>query len=428
MRGHKRTITDVTTANAKAFPLLHLRTLPEMLLHTIPHDTIIPYGSVSFTLMENGPMGRKSKVWYRTDEGAFMTTIKGKQVVLAKGPDDSPDGPVRAAAGEKFRELMEMADMGLTRETTWIRTVCAAFIKKFSPVWKPRTLDLRQRYCRLFTDAIGGKTIGWLTPNIVTEVIDRFRGTHYRENRLGRRAYTFGDGAAAHALTTIKAVTAWAAESGIVKADPLRALAHPVQLSSGREALISDEEHSAVLAALCKPKDQYLRRFIIALACTGARPGEICAAEARYWRKNVNAIVYPAKQRARRGEHSHKTAHRGDDRIIRFEGEALPIIEDLMSRYPIGPLFRTSKGKRWNVVTLCTQFQRKVQAVLGRTTVTPKSYRHRFATKWLESGGDIDTLSKLIGASPRVIIHHYGHPNNYSPVFNAHLAAFLADQ
>jgi len=373
-------------------------------------------------------MPRKPSVWYRAESEAWFTTFKGKQTMLQKGPNDFPDGPVYTAALNRFLELSEVYEMGQTRETTNVRAVIAAYLAAMSPHWRPATRAIRERSCRLFSDAIGKRPLTYITPNVAIAVIDGNRGPHYRQTPFGRACTVFGDGAASAAIATIKAVTAWAYKQGIVKTDLLRALASPEGVSIGAEAVISDDEHSAVLAALCKRKDHPLRALIVCLHATGARPSELCAAEARYWRPAINAIVYPSKRRARKDSHRHKTSAKGKDRIIRFEGDALPIVLDLLQRFPIGPLFRTHHRKRWTVRTIDKEFRRRVQTVCERSTVTPKSYRHRFATKWLESGGDIHTLSRLIGASPQVIIHHYGHPDDYSARINNDLAAFLASE
>ena len=41
--------------------------------------------------------------------------------------------------------------------------------------------------------------------------------------------------------------------------------------------------------------------------------------------------------------------------------------------------------------------------------LTPYSYRHTFATAWLEQGRSVDILAELLGNSPAVIRKHYSH-------------------
>jgi integrase len=59
------------------------------------------------------------------------------------------------------------------------------------------------------------------------------------------------------------------------------------------------------------------------------------------------------------------------------------------------------------------------------TGFTAYSYRHTFATRWLEAGGSIDVLAELMGNSPETIRKHYAHLFNDKHELRQKLEAFL---
>jgi integrase len=92
-------------------------------------------------------------------------------------------------------------------------------------------------------------------------------------------------------------------------------------------------------------------------------------------------------------------------------------VKSLAKKHPKGPLLLTGKGRRlhkhlgrsgWTLSTLTQRF-RDIRDTLGMPKLTPYSYRHTFATAWLEQGRSVDILAELLGNSPAVIRKHYSH-------------------
>src|SRR5207247_172642 len=132
---------------------------------------------------------------------------------------------------------------------------------------------------------------------------------------------------------------------------------------------------------------------------------------------DLGAIVYHADDKRLEKEFRNKTASKGKDRIIFLTGAALELVKSLAKKHPKGPLLLTGKGRRlhthlgqggWTLSTLTQRF-RDIRATVGLPKVTPYSYRHTFATGWLEQGRSVDILAELLGNSPAVIRKHYSH-------------------
>lgn len=203
----------------------------------------------------------------------------------------------------------------------------------------------------------------------------------------------------------MRAALRWAVRVGHLASDPLGGLELPRQRSRGRETIVNDFQHAAALAA-AHPR---LREILVALENSGARPSEILAATASAWHDQAGALVYHADERRLLGEHRHKTAGADKDRVILFTGDALAMMRALVAKHPTGPLFRSQRaGRKWHGCVLCDHFC-ALRPVIGHRAYTPYSYRHTFATRWLERGGSVDDLADLLGNTPEVCRKHYKH-------------------
>jgi hypothetical protein len=56
-------------------------------------------------------MPQQSQVCYYESRAAFYTQFQGKRRLLAKGPNDYPDGPTYQAALKAFNRLMAGGDI-----------------------------------------------------------------------------------------------------------------------------------------------------------------------------------------------------------------------------------------------------------------------------------------------------------------------------
>jgi integrase len=179
----------------------------------------------------------------------------------------------------------------------------------------------------------------------------------------------------------------------------------PHMRSRSRDCLVGPDLHLLVLAAChCTA----LRNLVVALEDTGARPGELTAAEGKDWNEELRAVVYYGDDRRRQDEFRHKNARHRKDRIVRFTGEALDIARAAVARGPNTPLFPSLRGTKYAPKSVQNSF-RHLRDRLGVRGLTAYSYRHTFATNWLLAGKGIDVLAELLGNSPETIRKHYAH-------------------
>ncbi len=354
-------------------------------------------------------MARQASVRYWESRRAYACWFKGKQVILAEGPQDYPDGPTYNAAVKKFGQLVTMGNADLAKDNNDVQTVCDLYLRHISTRKTPRTFKIRKQFLQPFVDAHGKTLIRSLTRNMVDAWLDDMR--QWRTHPSTGHPTRWTNGSVRFAVASIQAALNWAASSGLTTRNPLGAMPAPRPHSKGREALTgrNPEERAANHQTILSAATGHFRPFIICLEATGCRPGELVHATAADFDAGIGAIVYHAEDNRLEHEHSHKTAGRGKDRVILFTGEALEIVKAMAKKYLTGPLFRTRGGKRgWALNEVMRRF-RLIRAATGIPRLTAYSYRHTFATSWLEQGKSIDVLAELLGNTPAIIRKHYSH-------------------
>lgn len=367
-------------------------------------------------------MPRKPSVRYWESRNGFYCTIKGEQVRLGDGPDDSAkDGPKYRAACKRFGELTCDDGASLAKDANTLETVCRLYLERISTRRKPRTVELRRRYLLAFVGEFGTVRVRDLTVHQVERFCDRMRQP--RTHKQTGHETCWSDGSVRNAIDSLNAALNWAIEAGVTATNPIRKAEKPSAQSRGEEAVISQELHGKILAA----SNAWLRPIVVCLEATGCRPGELVDATAAHFDPARNALVYKAKKK------EHKTSRTGKDRVILLTGEALKIVRELVGKYPTGPLFRTRCPKQvgehagqcwgWDVDELSATF-RGLRRRVGCPKLTAMSYRHTFATNWLLSGKSVDILAQLMGNSPMVIRQHYAHLLNQSDELRRQLEEF----
>jgi integrase len=351
-------------------------------------------------------MPRRASVRYWPSRGGYCCKLAGVQHLLASGPDDYPDGPTFKAACKAFWELTEGA-LKPADDYNVVRVVLDAYLVAAEKQLAPGTFKNKLEDCKLFADRWGDLRCNQLTTNCVRAVINDHPA--------------WGPGRQAIFITSIKRAFNWAVQDGTLKAHPLPGLSAPRGATRARDRVITPEEHALVLAAMAKPQSRYIRRLVVALENTGARPGELCNATVADWQDDVGAIVYYRDAARRAGEHRHKSAGRGKDRVIYFTGEALADVRAWVRGKPVSALlFPTRLGTRYGKVKLAVHFG-QLQKRTGLPHLVPYVYRHTFATNWLKRGESIEILATLMGNTPATIMHHYAHLIRQHAAMRAHL-------
>lgn len=371
----------------------------------------------------------------QTRKGAWCCWLRGKQHTLAVGPNDAPHGPAYNKALRAFSELHDLGNADLAKDRNTVDTICELYLRHIEKKRNPRSVKIRKRCLTPFVAALGKTTVKDLTQHAVDRWLETMQ--EWRKHPGTGRPTRWEDGSIRNAIASLQACFNWATTKNYISKNPLKGMEQPPARSRGREALIgaTAEERTANhlrILAECTPA---LGQLVIVLEATGCRPGELVYATANGFDAKLGALVYHADDKRLASEFRHKTAGKGKDRIIFLTGEALEIVRQLVKQHPTGPLFRTSKGHRlhkhlegrsgWTQNTLDDRF-RVIRERLGLPNLTPYSYRHTFATAWLEKGKSVDVLAELMGNSPAVIRKHYSHLLSDAANLRRQLEAFRA--
>jgi integrase len=238
------------------------------------------------------------------------------------------------------------------------------------------------------------------------------------------------------AVAVVSAMFNWCVEARLIPINPLGRLRRPAARSRGKDALLGAtpaerrDNHARILAAA----PSSLRPLIILMEATGCRPGELCSATAADFDARAGAFRFRSSAHARPGDTSHKAAGLGKERLIILQGEAAEIVAALMVEHPEGPIFRRrgysqdgvkKHGGAWTSSAVADAFER-IRERTGIPCLTAYSYRHTFATAWLEQGKPIDILATVLGNSEPIIRKHYAHLLVDVPNLRSHLSGFSA--
>lgn len=331
---------------------------------------------------------------------------------MSVGPEDAPDGPTYRAAIRKWLDLTALDNAPIQGDGNTCRVVFELWLRDLAGTAKPETMRKRRMDAAVFCQTeMGDWTASRLTPFAVKDWLRRMREPRTVTGKLpnGRtclRTHKWGDGRIASVITSLQAGFNWAVKNRLITKNPLRGLSAPLARSRGRDCIVGMDDHRRIMGA-CK---RNLREFIICLENTGCRPGELLMATAKDWDEDAGALVFYAEQRRQDGEAEHKTSRRGKDRRIFFTGPALELMRARVIAARKGPLWRSARHHRrpWDLHIVTSGFDR-LRRKLQMPKLTAYSYRHTFATKYLESGGGIDDLAALMGNTPAVIRKHYAH-------------------
>ena len=366
-------------------------------------------------------MPRRPSIVYFASRQAYYCQIDKRQHRLASGPDDAPRGPTYLAALERFRRLLEGQQVGSAGNQNTVRVICEEYLYHTRSQVRASTQTRRVSLLKPFVAALGDVRVSDLSPLRISAFVEQMRVPRLQQRGAAKPGLmSWGDSSITSFFETASAAFQWAIRGKLITENPLQGIKRPGSRSRSRDCLISPEQHQRLLQ-LCRSAG--MRRIVIALENTGARPGEIQAAEARYWDADRNALVYAADVRRREGEFRPKSAAY-KDRIIYFTGAAREQMQRLVGQYPTGPLFRKQDGHPYSAKAIQAFFKFKRQAV-GMPALTAYSYRHTFATRWLLEGRSIDVLAELLGNTPQVIRKHYAHLCNDWPAIRRQLEDFM---
>ena len=195
-------------------------------------------------------------------------------------------------------------------------------------------------------------------------------------------------------------------EYGIPKPTIRRVKEHPRQMR-----VLSQQEQQVLEAYLLRDMDHYKLGVLLALY-SGLRIGELCALQ---WEdiQDGNVFVSKSLHRIRKGDVTQveisttKTA--SSNRTIPLPSFLIAILEE---KRTCGPVLRSYKGKAVEPRLMQYQFARHISdCQLEKTNF--HALRHTFATRCIEAGFDIKTLSEILGHTDvKTTLNRYVHSSH----------------
>ena len=213
-------------------------------------------------------------------------------------------------------------------------------------------------------------------------------------------------------ITVLQSSLKRANELGYASAYYAGAIQRP-RIAEGEVKCFTVKEQKAIEKAVLDSRKRKMLGVIIALY-TGLRIGELlsleCSAVDMQKRTiTVKTTCYESKDE--NGKYAKITdstkSHR--IRVIPFPKQLLPIFKELKALSKSGYLIENAKGEQMSVRSYQKSFELLVEQ-LGVSKLSFHALRHTFATRALESGMDIKTLSEVLGhKSATVTLNRYAH-------------------
>lgn len=213
--------------------------------------------------------------------------------------------------------------------------------------------------------------------------------------------------------SVLKSAFDYACESGIMETNPCDGIKRPSAAVSKAEAFTRDEQRRLERAIL-DSGDVRLNGVLLCLY-TGLRIGELLALE---WsdvdlRKGIIKVgktVYRSKdENGRWGVYVDAPKTASSERIVPLPSYIVDILKKQKRKAMSGFVVENKKAERMSVRSYQYLFGR-LTAVAGVRSLNFHSLRHTFATRALESGMDVKTLSEIMGHSNATItLNRYAH-------------------
>jgi integrase len=359
---------------------------------------------------------------YYASKNGWFATFNGERLRLTTGPKKQTEEEAQEKyEAEKAARRVEVAG---DRNTVW--AVLNAYLRDCENRVKNEemaqsTLDMHLGVLAPFNEKCGTILVRELRPQHINDWLAEMRQSRWHPYL--KRYVQWGDATVKLAKDVLKRAFHWAVvEAGLISRNPFdrkgrgrgekRRRRRPVK----SRAAILDSEHELLLEQAKRRSKKDFYHLLQFLYRTGARPAEMYHAKASEWNEKKRAFVIKAvpEERGR-----YKLAYLGEDRIVHIPDDLLPLVHDLMAKYPNGPIFRTESGKPWKNNTLCARFTSIKKAANSaakkkglppiRKEVTAYSYRHAWVTCWVEQDRPLWRLCELLNTSEAMVRQSYSH-------------------
>lgn len=249
---------------------------------------------------------------------------------------------------------------------------------------------------------------GWpADPSLITrehirDLLDYVTREKYRWPESPRSCYKLASPATVHHYgVVVKTLFNWAEEEGYLEVNPIRRL-KPGPPRYREVAPYSDEEVQAMLGR-CEADARFRYRFlglrnkaIISLFIdTGLRLAELADIRLSDLDPKLQQVQVVGKG--------------AKARVVPINGEARKALRHYLEIRPPGDdrLWQTSDGQPLSAYSIQIMIQRLKRRAGIRGGGGPHRFRHYFATRYLENGGDLNTLRLLLGHSTLAMVLKY---------------------
>ena len=264
-------------------------------------------------------MARQPKPWYRSDRKVWCVTINGKRHNL---------GRTKKEAFKRFYALMGKPRQRKPVSETTLPALIDAFLEWTYQNRTEATYDWYRRRLQSFISCHPEMTIEELRPlHVELWATAPHRTINTRRNMM----------------RAVKRCFRWACMQGYLDRSPLAQMEIPQ--GKARDVYIPPNEFETLLSFVTDPGFAELLRVTYEIGC---RPQESLRVEARHVDLEHKRWVFPANE----------SKVKSMPRIVYLTEYAYEVTEQLVSKWPTGPLFRNTKGMPWNPNSVGCVFER----------------------------------------------------------------------
>ena len=273
---------------------------------------------------------------------------------------------------------------------------------------KRRTYERYKDICNLhIIGVLGNYEIDELTPLVLQKHVNEVMANGNHKNGGELSANTVNG-----IITVIQSSLKRANELGIAKTYHAGAIQRPKVEETEVKCFTVKEQKAIEKAVLNAPKRKMLG--VVVTLYTGVRIGELLALDFSSVDMHKRTITvketcYESKDKDGRFAKITDTTKSHRTRVIPFPKQLLPIFKELKAHSKSGYVIENVKGEQMSVRSYQKSFEKLIDK-LGVSKLSFHALRHTFATRALESGMDVKTLSEVLGhKSATVTLNRYAH-------------------